>query len=62
MKYQVVERFRDKYTNEIYEKGAVVDFNTDRANEILEVGKFITEVEKPVKTVKNTSKKRKTNK
>lgn len=57
MKYRVIEKFRDKYTNEIYEKGVEVDFSTDRAEEVLSVGKYIELIEKPVKTAKKTAKK-----
>lgn len=53
MKYRVVEKFRDKYTNEIYEKDSEIDFSDARAEEVLTVGKYIELIEKPVKVAKN---------
>ena len=43
--YKVIVKFKDKYTNEIYEIGKVVKFTKKRAKEILEVGNFIEKVE-----------------
>ena len=47
MKYQVIKAFRDKYTNEIYEVGTILELTKKRANEILKVDKYIEEFEEP---------------
>lgn len=57
MKYRVIKKFKDKYTNEIYKVGAEVDFEDARAQEILNVGKYIEPIEKAVKTAKKPRKK-----
>lgn len=35
MKLQILETFRDKYTNEVYEANTIVNFNDERAKELL---------------------------
>lgn len=42
--YTVIEKFADKYTGRVYEPGEKVNFNKDRAEEILAVGKLIEKI------------------
>ena len=35
-KYKVLQRFRDKETNEVYEAGQVIDMTVKRANQAIE--------------------------
>jgi len=35
MRLIIKQRMRDKYTDEIYEQGAVIDFKAERAKELL---------------------------
>lgn len=50
--YKVIVKFKDKYTNEVYEIGKVIKFTKKRAKEILEVGNFIEKVEEPTEEKK----------
>ena len=56
MKYEVIKRFKDKYTKERYTVGTILELTKKRANEILKVGELITpyveetEVETEVET------------
>ena len=44
MKAKVLKRFRDKYSNEIYEVGDVLTVTKKRFKEILEVDVLVEEV------------------
>lgn len=44
MKYKVIEGFRDKYTNQRYKIGDVIEITEERAKEILSKDKLITKV------------------
>ena len=44
MKVKVLKRFKDKHTDEIHEKGKVMDVTKTRYKEILKVGVFVEEV------------------
>lgn len=44
MKYIVLKPFKDKYSNERYKKGDILDITKKRANEILKVDELIEEV------------------
>lgn len=65
MKLKIEREFIDKFTNEIYQKGAVKEFDDDRAKELLaDSRKLVSEVKevkeakKPLKkTPKKTAKK-----
>lgn len=46
MKFKILEKFSDKYTGAIYEKGETADFTKKRAEEILSVGRFIEKIKK----------------
>lgn len=45
MKYEVIVKFKDKYTKERYKVGAILELTKKRANEILKVGELIKLVE-----------------
>ena len=47
MKYQVIKKFKDKYSGEIYEVGSILEITKKRAKEILSVNKLIEEYEEP---------------
>lgn len=42
--YEVIEKFKDKNTGEIYKVGQKVKFTKKRAEEILKVGNFIKKI------------------
>ena len=44
MKEKVIRKFRDKYTGELYEKGAVIEITEERYKEIMSVGKFVFKI------------------
>lgn len=49
-KYKIVKNFTDKYDKSIkYKIGDVVEFDTDRAKEILSVDKLIQKIAEPKK-------------
>lgn len=41
MKAKVIRKFRDKYTNEIYQRGQVLELTEARYKEIMLKGKFV---------------------
>ena len=49
MKYEVIKNFKDKYTNERYEVGQIIELTSDRAKEILSVDKLIKKAKQPKK-------------
>lgn len=49
MKVKVLERFKDRHTNEIHEVNKVLTISKERYEEILAVGRFVEEVKKPKK-------------
>lgn len=54
MKAKVIVPFRDKYTNKVYKKGAIVDLPVKRINEIILQGKYLQLVEvEETKTIKS---------
>lgn len=44
MKVKVIRKFRDKYTGELYGKGAVIEITEERYKEIMSVGKFVFKI------------------
>ena len=44
MKVKVLEKFRDKYTGKVHEKGKTITISKERYDEILTVGKFVEEI------------------
>ena len=54
-KYKVIKNFTDKYDlSRKYKIGEVVEFENDRAKEILSVGKLIEKINEPKKTDKQS--------
>lgn len=51
MKVKVIQGFRDRYTNERYLPGKILDMKEERIKEVLEKGKLVEEIkeEKPNK-------------
>ena len=47
MKVKVISSFRDKFTKKIHQPGEELDLTNERADEILNVGKFIELLEEP---------------
>ncbi|MDT2842613.1 hypothetical protein [Vagococcus lutrae] len=53
-KFEVLERFRDKHTKEVYEKGAQIELTIKRSEEVVtKLGDgFLKRLEEPKKTKK----------
>lgn len=45
MKLQVIKPFNDKYTNQVYKEGDIIEKDTNRAKELLRYGAYIKAVE-----------------
>lgn len=45
MKFEVIKKFADKYTGQVYNVQDIVEFSERRAKNILETGEFIIPVE-----------------
>ncbi len=46
MKLKVVESFKDKYTNKVYQKGDMIEVTEARAKELLKTPYVVAEKEK----------------
>lgn len=53
-KFEVLEKFRDKHTKEVYEKGAQIELTIKRSEEVVTKlgGGFLKRLEEPKKTKK----------
>ena len=44
MKVKVIQKFTDKYTGELYNKGDLLEITEERYNEIMSVGNFVFKI------------------
>lgn len=58
MKYEVLNKFYDRYTRELYKKGQCIEVSEERAKEILSVAELITPVQEEVKEAEEPKPKR----